>query len=127
MEVVYSRSAMELLKLPGRERAVVDIAKLAGYCLNTVHRDGGHKARVFASALGITASDASWLRDRLLDAALTEPAVRDFTSEFGDHYVLDFFLESRKGRAMIRSGWIVRHDEDFPRLTTCYVKKARKP
>lgn len=28
------------------------------------------------------------------------------------------------GSVTIRSAWIVRDDEDFPRLTTCYVVRA---
>ena len=75
---------MEFLKLPGGERAVVDIEKLCGYCLSAVHRDGKHKARTFASALGVTAADAVWLRERLLDAAKTKPATPSLTSRFGD-------------------------------------------
>lgn len=31
---------------------MVDIAKLRDYCLNPLHDEGKHKARVFASALG---------------------------------------------------------------------------
>jgi hypothetical protein len=51
---------------------MVDIAKLRDYCLNLNHEDGKHKARVFASALGLRQGDADWLRDRLLEAAVKE-------------------------------------------------------
>ncbi len=37
---------------------------------------------------------------------------------------LDFVLKTPSGSAVIRSGWIVRYGEDYPRLTTCYVKGA---
>jgi len=54
--------------LPNGDRAIVDIAKLTDYCLNPQHEDGKHKARVFASALGLGREDAEWnsLRDRLV-------------------------------------------------------------
>src|ERR1035438_658699 len=107
---------MEFLKLPGGERAVVDIEKLSGYCLSAVHRDGKHKARTFASALGVTAADAVWLRERLLDAAKTKPATPSLTSRFGDQYVLDFLLETPRGAAMVRSAWIIRYVRIFPGL-----------
>jgi len=55
------------MRLPNPERAVVDIAKLADYCLNPKHEDGKHKARVFAAALGLGQKDREWLRNRLLD------------------------------------------------------------
>ena len=57
------------MKLPGGERAVVDIAKLRDYCLNDLHPRGRHKARVFASALGLTVADADVLQRSLLNAA----------------------------------------------------------
>ncbi len=41
---------------------------------------------------------------------------------FGQRYVLDFSLTGSKGAAMVRSLWIVRTNEDFPRLTTLYVR-----
>jgi len=42
--------------IPNAERVVVDIRKLRDYCLNSLHDDGKHKARLFA-AVGITAND----------------------------------------------------------------------
>ena len=33
---------------------------------------------------------------------------------------VDFLLEWRGKQAMIRSGWIIEHDSNTPRLTTCY-------
>ena len=41
--------------------------------------------------------------------------------EFGQRYTIDFWLTTASGAATIRSGWIIRPTEDFPRLTTCYV------
>ena len=113
---------MEFTELPNRDRAVVDLAKLRDYCLNPFHEDGKHKARVFKSALGLGRDDAEWLRERILDAAATRPAVLTANTPFGILYMLDFVLNTASGSAMVRSGWIVRHGEDYPRLTTCYVK-----
>jgi hypothetical protein len=63
------------MKLPGGERAFVDVVKLREYCLSPVHPRGRHKARVFASVLGLTQADAESLRDQLLRAARERPAV----------------------------------------------------
>jgi hypothetical protein len=109
------------MKLPNCDRAFVDMDKLQGYCLNTNHRRGQHKARVFAAALGLTADNAEFLRDALLNAALNYDATPTEAIEHGQLYVLDFPLSGFTGQAMVRSGWIVRKDEDFPRLTSCYV------
>ena len=42
------------MKVPNADHAIADIKKLQEYSLNTQHRTGKNKARVFASALGIT-------------------------------------------------------------------------
>jgi len=56
------------MKLPNAARAVVEIEKLRDYCLNTNHPRRRHKARVFSTALGITAEDSEELRDAILSA-----------------------------------------------------------
>src|ERR1700756_4648521 len=48
--------------LPNGDRAIVDIRKLADYCLNPSHPRGRHKARVFRQAAGLQQGDAAWLR-----------------------------------------------------------------
>ncbi len=57
------------MKLPNCEKAFVDIAKLRDYSLNPEHESGGHKARVFQAALGLTADDAEWLRAQVFRIA----------------------------------------------------------
>ena len=50
------------MKLPNGNRA--DLGdKLESYSLNPLHREGRHKARVFASALGITLENQEVLRE----------------------------------------------------------------
>ncbi len=45
------------MKIPNAELAIVDIRKLRDYCLNPVHDEGNHKARLFIMALSMTAND----------------------------------------------------------------------
>ncbi len=45
---------------------------------------------------------------------------------FGQRYTVDFQLTTEVGEARVRSGWIILHTEDFPRLTTCFVLKRGK-
>jgi hypothetical protein len=61
------------------------------------------------------------VRATLLDAVLQCNATAGDANEYGQRYILDF--ESIKGdrTATIRSAWIVRRGESFPRLTTCYA------
>lgn len=109
------------MRLPNAERAVVDTAKLRDYCLNMHHPRGRHKARVFLAALGLAAADAEYVRESLLRAASAEEAVLTETDEYGARYQLDFTLTRGKRAARVRSSWIVRRGENFPRMTSCYV------
>ena len=109
------------MKLPGGERAVVDLGKVQDYCLSSDHPRGRHKARVFAVALGFTSVHAEELRAGLLAAAGSEEATATDQDDYGQRYILDFALMGPGGQAQVRSAWIVRTNEDFPRLTSCYV------
>ena len=40
---------------------------------------------------------------------------------FGRRFVIEWKVEGPSGKAAIRTAWIVRHDEDFPRFVSCYV------
>jgi hypothetical protein len=112
------------MKLPNAEKAVVDIAKLRDYSLNPNHPEGKHKARVFLERLGITRDDAEGLRKLILEAILTEDATEQKPTEYGRRFVVDFEIQRGQGiilfKAAVRTAWMIRNDEDFPRLTTCF-------
>ena len=61
------------MKLPNGHRAELG-SKIEDYSLNPLHREGQYKARVFASALGITLANAEVLRRAVLAAALSGEA-----------------------------------------------------
>lgn len=106
--------------IPNADNAVVDIRKLRDYCLNPEHDDGKHKARLFSTILGITAEDAQELRRILLEVVKTYEAQLGRRDGYGQRYTLDFVLEWQDRSATLRSGWIIEHDSDIPKLTTCY-------
>jgi len=99
----------------------VDLEKLRDYCLNPAHPRGRHKARVFAATLRLQKEDAEWLKAQLLSAALRSDANEREEDDYGRRYIVDFECERNQKRATLRSGWIIRRGENFPRLTTCYV------
>ena len=109
------------MKLPNGDRAIVDPQKIREYCLSTAHPRGRHKARVFASVLGLTIEHSADLCEALLSAARTEDAIPGEGDSYGQRYVLDFSLKGPRGTAKVRSSWIILTREDFPRLTSCYV------
>jgi len=111
------------LILPNADRAVVDIAKLRDYSLNPAHREGKHKARVFAALLGFMATEAEVLCEMILAAVLSHEATQGITDEHGTRYTVDFEAQGLSGRVMIRTAWIIDIGETVPRLVSCYVKR----
>jgi hypothetical protein len=109
------------MRLPNANLATVEIEKLQDYCLSSVHPRGRHKARVFQSALGMTAVHAEELRAALFDAALNEEASVGVCDRYGTRYNIDFELKRGGRAAWIRSCWIVLANEDAPRFVTCYI------
>ncbi|MBD2071604.1 hypothetical protein H6F93_29490 [Leptolyngbya sp. FACHB-671] len=106
--------------IPNAENAVVDIRKLRDYCLNLEHDDGKHKARLFSSILGMTADNAEELRQILFEVVKVQAAPLGRRDEFGQRYTLDFTIEWQNKSATLRSGWLIEHGSEIPKLTTCY-------
>ncbi len=106
--------------IPNAENAVVDIRKLRDYSLNPEHDYGKHKARLFSSILGMTADNAEELRQILLKIVKTDSARLGRQDEFGQRYTIDFQVEWQDRSGIIRSGWIIEHNSNIPKLTTCY-------
>jgi hypothetical protein len=109
------------VRLPNAHIAIIDLRKLREYSLNPDHPRGGHKSRVFASAVGLTAEHAELLREKVLQAAIDHEAVETGRDEYGTHYVVDFELKGPSRSAMVRSCWLVEHAVEAPRLTSCFV------
>lgn len=109
------------MKLPNGQRADLG-TKLEDYSLNPLHRQGQHKARVFESAVGITPASREILSQALLaQAANSNEFAAMGDNGFGETYVLRFPLTTERGSATVLCAWIIRHNEDFPRLTTCFI------
>lgn len=117
------------MKLPNAERAIVDLEKLRDYSLNPNHPEGKHKARVFLASLGFTADHAERLRELIMEAILTTEATEQQPTSYGRRFRVDFQVKGEQGFVVmlvtIRSAWIIRNNEDFPRLTSCFILKRR--
>jgi hypothetical protein len=109
------------MKLPNRDQAIIDPRKVIDYCLSPDHEDGQHKARLFASILGVTIGQADELLDALRNAANIGDAVAGKRDEYGQRYLIDFEFTGQSGTATIRSAWIIGPNETVPRLVTCYI------
>lgn len=110
------------MRVPNAGSAEIDIRKLRDYVLNPLHPNGKHKAILWKAALGITADDAEELARILLIAVKENDAVTGRFDRYGQRYAVDFSLEWNGKTAIIRTGWIILHETNFPRLVTAYPK-----
>jgi Domain of unknown function (DUF4926) len=93
------------VKLPKGDRADLG-TKLSDYVLNSEHRRGRHKARVFESSLGITRENQQLLADALRKAAADSADVISMGDQgFGETFEIRFSLATDKGQATVLSGW----------------------
>jgi hypothetical protein len=109
------------MKLPNPEQAVSPFDKIESYSLNQNHSEGQHKAIVFQAVLGIGLTEAEILRSALQQAVINQEAILAAQTLYGQKYRIDFEMTYNDRQAMIRSIWIARQNEDFPRLVTCYI------
>ena len=108
------------MKLPNGDRAVVDDAKLADYCLSPTHPRGRHKARLFAAALGFTQGTAADLKAALLHAAATADASPTRHNGYGHLYEITFDCTGPSRSATVLSVWVILDADPVPQLVTCY-------
>ena len=110
------------MRLPNCENAVVSLEKIRDYCLSNEHSRGKHKAKVFKSALGLDSGDSKMLKRIIEEAILLNDAEETFKDKYGIRYIVDFEYSMKDKKAKIRTCWIVKTNENFPRLTSCYIK-----
>ncbi len=71
------------------------------------------------SCIGL--NEVEELRLALRQAIIVYEAIPTKRNQYGQKYVVDFTMTRLDKQAVVRSAWIVRNTEDFPRLVTCYV------
>jgi hypothetical protein len=95
--------------------------KLEGYLLNPDHNHGRHKARVFSSALGITAADWRHLQEAILAGVRNEPVSAIVATPYGLRCTVVVPIEGLNGKSHdVCTAWLVAGDEP-PRLVTAYM------
>lgn len=105
-------------KLPNAHRAFVDPRKVRDYLLSFEHREGRYKAAFFFN-LGYSRRRWARLHSDLLEMAQRADASAGERTPYGQKYVTVGLLTGASGRqAEVIAVWIVRRDEDLPRLVT---------
>jgi len=73
----------------------------------------------------MNASDAGELREILLSAATVNNEVSMTSADkYGCRYSLDVIVTWASREVLVRSAWIIKTGEDFPRLVSCYVLRG---
>jgi hypothetical protein len=111
------------MNLPNYPEAFIDITKLSEYCLSEEHPLGKFKAYLFKNELGITKEHSLLLKDEILRGLVYSKAKKKREDHFGTRYSVNIKIRIFEKEAMVCTAWIIRTEEDFPRLTTCYIKK----
>ncbi|WP_347272574.1 DUF6883 domain-containing protein [Leptolyngbya sp. FACHB-17] len=65
--------------------------------------------------------EAEELRSALRQALATQDAIPVSHNSYGQKYRIDIEMTRSDKQAIIRNIWIVRDNENFPRLVPCYV------
>ncbi|MBE9051412.1 hypothetical protein IQ243_13480 [Nostocales cyanobacterium LEGE 11386] len=113
------------MKLPNGEQAEISTQKLIGYCLNPEHSSGKHKARVFASILGITLENTDVLLELVRTAAVAGEVVQQSTTQFGQQFKVDWIVPDTDG-IRLRTIWEITAKNPYPRLITAFLKFNEK-
>jgi hypothetical protein len=109
------------MKLPNGDQAEIPMQKLIGYSLNPEHPSGKHKARVFASVLGITIENADTLRELIQTAAVEGEVVQQDTTPFGQLFKVDWTVLGTQ-EVQLRTIWEITSTNPNPRLVSAFIK-----
>lgn len=112
-------------RLPYCEQATIPEHKLRDYALNAGHEVGQHKARVFASTLGIYREDWRFLNDQILERLPESDATRlELDTPWGSKWEVPVLVEGRnEARCSVLTFWLIRPGER-PQLTSARVDKS---
>jgi hypothetical protein len=112
---------LQVRRLAYVDRAWIPESKLKDYALGPDHVRGRHKARLFASMLGIERDDWRFLHDQILgklpacEASWARPA-----PPYGVEYTIFVPITGRNGAShLVQTAWIL-DAERRPRFTTAY-------
>jgi hypothetical protein len=82
-------------------------------------------------SVGMTPSyDAELLRKIILEGIIKADATEQKPTLYGRRFRVDFEVERGQQfvllKAVVRTAWIIRNDESFPRLTTCFTPRRSR-
>jgi hypothetical protein len=107
-------------RVPNRDHAFVEPAKLTEYLLNPKHPVGGDKAAYFFR-FGFRTLDWQGMQTSLIDHVQDARVVNVRSTLYGTHYTVEGRLKSPDGgNPRVRTVWSVSPQDQRPRFLTAY-------
>lgn len=107
--------------LPNYQNAFISDEKIYEYCLNPLHEQGKHKARMFKRLLGVSAKEGELLKVEIKNKLSSSPISNIRENRHGIIYTVPMKISIFDKEANIITAWIIEHGDWNPRLITCYV------
>lgn len=93
--------------LPEYRDACFPDDRMASYVLNPAAKEGKGHSVLFQRVLAVEASDAGWLRDRLVEGLSESPAILHKESTYGQEWEVPARVTGRNGRdAFVITAWL---------------------
>lgn len=108
--------------IPNLKNANIPEAKITGYALNKDHPKGKDKAIAFEKSLGYNVNNKDELLRQVSEGLKRYKCSKRAATQYGEPYEVAMIIKGANGKyAKVKTGWIINHGSDTPRLTTIYV------
>lgn len=109
------------------KQLLIDPRKCTDYALNPENPIGKDKAVMFRQYLGFTQDNYQALLEQIQAQAMDVEANLGISDEHGQRYQVDLQIRGMEAgqQEIVRTGWIVRQNEDIARLVTLYVRRRK--
>ncbi|MGB3190946.1 MAG: DUF6883 domain-containing protein [Limnoraphis sp.] len=109
------------------KQLLIDPRKCTEYALNPNSPIGKDKSVMFRQYLGFTQENYQPLLEQIQAQAMDAEANLGISDEHGQRYQVDLEIRGMEAgqQEIVRTGWIVRSNEDIARLVTLYVRRRK--
>lgn len=109
------------------DRIYIDPRKFTEYALNPNNPIGVDKSIMFQKYLGFIQENHQLLIQQIEASVMDAEATLGNLDQHGQRYQIDLTITGIEQRQQetVRTGWIVRPDEDFARLVTLYILRRK--
>jgi hypothetical protein len=106
------------------QQILIDPRKLTEYALNFDNPIGADKAIMFQRHLGFTKENHQILLEQIKSKVMDSDATLGIFDEHGQRYQVDLEITGIElgQNETVRTGWIIRPNENVARLITLYVR-----